>query len=73
MNNRWRSSTVIMLVITVLAVAACGPAAQPDTSQATSAPAAGSQATTVPAAGTEATAAPAAGGEATAAPAASTS
>lgn len=73
MNNRWRSRTVIMLVITVLAVAACGPAAQPDTSQPTAAPAAGSQATTAPAAGTEATAAPAAGGEATAAPVASTS
>ena len=34
MSNLWRSGRVLVLVVTVLAVAACGPAAQPDTTQA---------------------------------------
>ena len=57
MSNLWRSSRVLMLVVTVLAVAACGPTAQPDTTQRTAAPAAGTGATTAPAAGGQPTAA----------------
>jgi peptide/nickel transport system substrate-binding protein len=57
MSNLWRSSRVLVLVVTVLVVAACGPSAQ-------------TQPTAAPAAGTGATAAPAAGGQPTAAPAA---
>src|SRR6266540_3179080 len=57
MSNPWRSSRVLMLVVTVLAVAACGPTAQPDTTQRTAAPAAGTGATTAPAAGGQPTAA----------------
>jgi peptide/nickel transport system substrate-binding protein len=49
-----------MLVVTVLAVAACGPSAQPDATQGTAAPAAGTGATAAPAAGGQPTAAPAA-------------
>ena len=60
MSNLWRASKILMLVVTVLVVAACGPAAQPDTTQATAAPAAGTGATAAPAAGGAATAAPAA-------------
>ena len=60
MSNLWRASRVLMLVVTVLVVAACGPAAQPDTTQATAAPAAGTGATAAPAAGGAATTAPAA-------------
>src|SRR5436190_5670884 len=56
MSNLWRASRVLMLVVTVLVVAACGPAAQPDTTQATAAPAAGAGATAAPAAGGAATA-----------------
>src|SRR3954454_17253853 len=40
MTNPWRASRVLMIVVTVLVVAACGPAAQPDTTQTTAAPAA---------------------------------
>src|SRR5215211_6919694 len=58
MSNLWRSSRVLMLVVTVLAVAACGPTAQ---TQPTAAPAAGPQPTAAPAAGAQPTAAPAAG------------